>query len=493
MDLLRHSVQQLLREMGPGRNSNTAYDTAWLVRLGDFEPTLSKHALQWLCEHQLPDGSWGARELFYYHDRVICTLAAVNALAKQGKRAQDQAQWQRGLMALENLTRGKTKQLIADPHAIPVGFELIVPTLLTEAEALGVIQNYSQHALGWIHHLRMAKLNKLQGQMISRHVSTAFSAEMAGVDAMRLLDVENLQESNGSIGNSPAATAYFATQIHLGDAAALEYLRSVVVEGGAPDLRPWDIFERAWVMWNLTSALPFDDETMSLCQPHLDYLAAAWQPKQGVSFSVHYLPKDADNTCFVFEILSRFGQQLDLAGVLHYEDEDYFRCYDLETHPSVGVNIHVVSALRQAGLESAHPSVQKALRFLEQTQVGKTIWFDKWHVSPYYATSHTIIACAGYADNLIRNALEWILSTQKPDGSWGYYMPTAEETAYSLQALTLASRHGHSVPSDVLRRGSRWLADHWTMKYPPLWIGKCLYCPEHIVRSAILSAFLLVP
>jgi len=493
MDLLRHSVQQLLREMGPGRNSNTAYDTAWLVRLGDFEPTLSHHALQWLCEHQLPDGSWGTRELFYYHDRVICTLAAVNALAKQGKRAQDQAQWQRGLKALENLTRGKTKQLVADPHALPVGFEMILPTLLAEAESLGVIQNYSQHALGWLHHQRAAKLNKLQGRMISRRVTLAFSTEMAGPDAMRLLDVDDLQESNGSVGNSPAATAYFATQVRPGDVKALEYLRSSVVGGGIPDLSPWDIFERAWVMWNLALALPLDNETLTLCQPHLNYLATAWQPERGVSFSVHYIPKDADNTSFVFDILARFGQPVDLAGVLHYEEEDYFRCYDLEAHPSVGVNIHVVGALRQAGLESTHPSVQKAIRFLLQTQVDRTLWFDKWHVSPYYATSHAIIACAGYADNLIHNSVEWILRTQSPDGSWGHYMSTAEETAYCLQALVTLSQNGYSVPKDVIQRGVVWLADHWMMKPPPLWIGKCLYCPELIVRSAILSALLLAP
>lgn len=493
MDLLRHSVQQLLREMGPGRNSNTAYDTAWLVRLGDFEPSLSNQALRWLCEHQLPDGSWGSRELFYYHDRIICTLAAVNALAKRGKRAQDQAQWQRGLMALENLTRGKTKQLIADPYAIPVGFEMILPTLLAEAESLGVIQNYSEHALGWLRDLRIVKLGKLQGQMISRHVTTAFSAEMAGPDAMRLLDIENLQESNGSVGNSPAATVYFATQIRPGDSKALEYLRSIVVNGGAPDLLPWDIFERTWVMWNLALALPLDDETLILCQPHLDYLATAWQPGRGVSFSVHYIPKDADNTSFVYDTLTRFGQPIDLAGVLHYEEENYFRCYDLEAHPSVGVNIHVVDALRQAGLESTHPSVQKAIRFLQQTQIAETLWFDKWHVSPYYATSHAIIACAGYADHLIRNSVDWIVRTQNSDGSWGHYMPTAEETAYSLQALILLKRKGYSISTDMVRRGTVWLADHWTMQHPPLWIGKCLYYPELIVRAAILSALLLVP
>src|SRR5678815_4884715 len=59
--------------------------------------------------------------------------------------------------------------------------------------------------------------------MISRDVTMAFSAEMAGTDGKNMLDVKNLQESNGSVGVSPSATAYFATYIKRGDAFAAEY------------------------------------------------------------------------------------------------------------------------------------------------------------------------------------------------------------------------------------------------------------------------------
>jgi hypothetical protein len=48
------------------------------------------------------------------------------------------------------------------------------------------------------------------------------------------------------------------------------------------------------------------------------------------------------------------------------------------------------------------------------------------------------------------------------------------------------------VPNDVLKQGALWLADHALPPYPPLWIGKCLYCPELVVQSAILSALALV-
>jgi halimadienyl-diphosphate synthase len=102
------------------------------------------------------------------------------------------------------------------------------------------------------------------------------------------------------------------------------------------------------------------------------------------------------------------------------------------------------------------------------------------------------MVCAGHDDELIDDTVYWILETQNQDGSWGYYMPTAEETAYCLQALIAWKRHGGHVPGDVLKRGTTWLADHTELPYLPLWIGKCLYCPQLVVRSAILSALTLV-
>src|SRR5688500_19239474 len=92
--------------------------------------------------------------------------------------------------------------------------------------------------------------------MISRHVTIAFSAEMAGIDGKHMLDLENLQESNGSVGLSPSATAYFATYIKRGDEASLKYLRSIAKpDGGLPKVAPFDVVEIAWSLWNLSLIL----------------------------------------------------------------------------------------------------------------------------------------------------------------------------------------------------------------------------------------------
>jgi halimadienyl-diphosphate synthase len=57
-----HIINELLQEIGSGCVTSTAYDTAWLVRLGSQAEDLSKPALEWLCENQLSDGSWGLEE-----------------------------------------------------------------------------------------------------------------------------------------------------------------------------------------------------------------------------------------------------------------------------------------------------------------------------------------------------------------------------------------------------------------------------------------------
>jgi halimadienyl-diphosphate synthase len=101
-------IAKLIDEIGPGHMGSTAYDTAWTARLGEIDWNLSSHALAWLAENQLPDGSWGAAAPMYYHDRVLCTLAAMIALSYRGRRGQDKVQIENGRLALERIVSGAT-------------------------------------------------------------------------------------------------------------------------------------------------------------------------------------------------------------------------------------------------------------------------------------------------------------------------------------------------------------------------------------------------
>ncbi len=101
------------------------------------------------------------------------------------------------------------------------------------------------------------------------------------------------------------------------------------------------------------------------------------------------------------------------------------------------------------------------------------------------------MVCGDYAKDLVDDAVYWIKETQNADGSWGYFLPTAEETSYCLQSLVAWRRFGEDVPIDAIERGVSWLSEHTEPPYPPLWIGKGLYSPTHVVRATILSALTL--
>lgn len=489
---MTNPIIDLLGSLGPGKMSSLAYDTAWVALLGDIDQDLSNHALNWIAENQLSDGSWGVECPYYYHDRVISTLAAMIALTKRGKRHHDQRQIERGLAALELVTTGATQGLSADPNGSTVGFEMIAPTLVDEAEKLGIIKRQGERVLGKLSRQRAEKLSLIQGKMINRYLTVAFSAEMAGIDGLHKLDIDNLQEENGSVGNSPSATAYFALRVKPGDPSALNYLHGVIrPDGGAPDLEPFELYEKSWVLWNLSLVPGWDEETLAHFRPHLDHLFKYWKKGVGVGFSGLYSVPDGDDTIITFDLLKRYGYPVDLDAVLSFEEADHFRCYNFEIGISPSVNIHALNALRCAGFPISHQSIQKILKFLKKYYETCEPWVDKWHSSPFYTAAHFIIACTNYDDPLAKPYVDWILSSQNDDGSWGGLKPTAEETAYCLQALGIWNITHRDISESIFRRGLQYLTDNFNKKNLPLWIGKGLYSADNVIRSAILSAMAL--
>jgi halimadienyl-diphosphate synthase len=483
--------QTLLHLANIGHMPSTAYDTAWIARLGDIDYSMSRQALAWISENQLPDGSWGTLEPFCYYDRVICTLAAILALTQHGRRAHDLVQVKKGVAALETISNGAG--LCIDPNSATVGFELIVPTLVCEAESQGILAQQGSHILGRLHDKRIRKLTALRNMKIDRRLTAAFSAEMAGTDMQVLLDIPHLQETNGSVSHSPSATAYYALNVCHADPQALAYLGQVITaDGGAPNVAPFDVFERAWILWNISQSGAISSEVMQLCQPHLDFLEQAWLPGKGIGWAAGYTPKDSDDSGLVWDVLARFGRSVDIETLFTFEEEECFRCFAFESNRSASANIHVLGALRQAGYPSSHPTVQKIARFLKQTQDPAGYWIDKWHASPYYSSAHAVMTCANYLPDLVQNTVQWLSETQKQDGAWGFHQSTAEETAYSLQALCTWELNANGIPKQTLQNGARWLECHQEGPFPALWIGKCLYLPELVVHSAVLSALEMV-
>ncbi len=482
----------LLSKIGHSDMLSTAYDTSWAARLTRIDRSLGLPAIDWLCRNQLPDGSWGAGQSYCYHDRVISTLSAMIALTYHGKRYSDKEMIDKGLRALERITDTATKSLASTQYGATVGFEVIVPTLVAEAESLGIIKQQKERILGRIGEHRAQKLARIKGKMINRQITLAHSAEMAGADGQYMLDVENLQEENGSIACSPSATSYFALQVKEGDQKALDYLYKIRgKDGGVPNVAPFDIFEIVWTLWNL-SMIPGYLNLKNDAQNHIDFLSKTWDQQNGCAFSSEYTVNDSDESSMVFDTLARFGINKQIENVLGYEEKDWFRCFALEQDPSISANLHVLGALQQAGFKRDHPSVKKILLFLRKRSSVGGYWEDKWHISPYYTTAHAIIACAGYANEIVSDAVHWLIDQQKPDGSWGLFGPTPEETAYAMQALWLWDQKVQCISRERLHKGKIWLEDHREHGYNPLWIGKCLYSPKLVIDSAVITALSLV-
>lgn len=69
--------------MEDGEITISAYDTAWVALVEDVHGSGAPQfpsSLDWIAKNQLSDGSWGDKELFSAHDRIMNTLACVIAL-----------------------------------------------------------------------------------------------------------------------------------------------------------------------------------------------------------------------------------------------------------------------------------------------------------------------------------------------------------------------------------------------------------------------------
>jgi hypothetical protein len=136
---------------------------------------------------------------------------------------------------------------------------------------------------------------------------------------------------------------------------------------------------------------------------------------------------------------------------------------------------------------------QKVVKYLRDARVDGDHWVDKWHGSPFYATAHAVFALTASAPDLCTPAFSWFAKSQREDGSWGWFnQGTPEETAYAIQALMLAPAEFRAQIREPLRRAAVYLNETEGEPVIPMWVGKTLYGPTQVVRSAVLSAQILL-
>jgi halimadienyl-diphosphate synthase len=263
-------------------------------------------------------------------------------------------------------------------------------------------------------------------------------------------------------------------------------------------LYPFRTFELTWALNNLAfTGLPITDFAGKNIWEELKGQLGSG----GIGLDPSFGIPDGDITSVTSRLLMMAGYDVDPAILGGFQDKksNIFKTYDFERNISIGTNLHAMEALEM--MAGSYPNRYQVLeeiviRLLDN-RIFSVYWIDKWHISPYYATAHVLVGMLRHDAFLLyicQPTIDWMLHTQRPDGSWGFYdCGTVEETAYVLTALLYYHQHS-PVKLEVLQRAADYLARNHRgpdSEYPELWIGKCLYTPQDIVRSAVLSALIL--
>jgi squalene-hopene/tetraprenyl-beta-curcumene cyclase len=129
--------------------------------------------------------------------------------------------------------------------------------------------------------------------------------------------------------------------------------------------------------------------------------------------------------------------------------------------PTADVSARCISMLAQLGETKDSPRLRTALDYLEREQLADGSWFGRWGVNYIYGTWSAL--CALNAAGLdatspcVRQAADWLLSIQNPDGGWGEACTSykldyrghepapsnASQTAWALLGLMAAGEVGH--------------------------------------------------
>ncbi|WP_052744651.1 prenyltransferase/squalene oxidase repeat-containing protein [Streptomyces odonnellii] len=211
---------------------------------------------------------------------------------------------------------------------------------------------------------------------------------------------------------------------------------------------------------------------------------------------------DADDTAMAVLVTSLASRPQSPHPLDTFHNGSHYDCYLGEDTGSITANAHALQALisyLHHFPEEQHiygPRADKLSDWLISQQQPEGPWPDKWHASPYYATERCVTALVrrGYsrAATAVDTAATWTLDTQRPDGSWGVWNGTAEETAYAVKILLSAGRGTAQRPRDThaLDRAKAYLdavrvPGH---RHPALWHDKTLYAPEAMITAEVLAA-----
>ncbi|KAJ7096213.1 hypothetical protein C8R44DRAFT_813352 [Mycena epipterygia] len=501
---------------GLGNMSPSIYDTAWVSMVSKDGEWLFPAAFQYLLDHQDASGGWESRSDV---DSILNTLSALFSMKRHSRDGSLSERVHRAEMYLS--TRLNSWVVSTTER---VGFEIIVPTILSLLSEQGVDFSFPERPE--LMKLNSAKLTKIRPEMIYGH-RTPLLHSLEGLIGHLDFDRLGHHKRHGSFMASPSSTAAYLMHASVWDDECEAYLKEVLSQyeiygsGSVPCAWPTTFFELAWIVCTL------QDGGFQLNNLHAASVAKigvlleeGLEAGNGVlGFSLD-VGEDADDSAKVLSALSHLGLRKSVEPLRKtFELNGHFQCYPYERNPSMTVHCNILSALLDAGanggdFKAVHEPVLKAVRFISEAWwTTNSEIVDKWHDSPYYVL--LLIAqslskfmllfneghFADFPELLVQTKtpvalfqiLVRILQGQGSDGSWG----SCEETAYALLALTkLATLPFVSVMHDTIQQallsGRDFLlltsGDGDTGDRACLWIDKINYRIPPVSYSYVLAA-----
>ncbi|XP_062226694.1 ent-kaur-16-ene synthase, chloroplastic-like isoform X1 [Phragmites australis] len=206
------------------------YDTAWVAMValqGSPHVPRFPQCVEWILQHQEEDGSWGRRDQFdssVSKDVLSSTLACVLAL---GRWNVGREHIMRGLHFI-----GRNLSIVMDDQIVaPIGFNITFPGMLSSAIEMGLEVPILQTDIDRILRLQEMELTRDTGiSSYGRKAYLAYVTEGLG-NKQDWSEVMKFQRKNGSLFNSPSATA--AALLHNHDTKALQYIDFLIDKFGS--------------------------------------------------------------------------------------------------------------------------------------------------------------------------------------------------------------------------------------------------------------------
>ncbi len=452
----------------------SVYDTAWVALVEESGRPLFPECVDWIMKNQRKDGGFGVSPDVYIFDSLLSTASAVLVLHKYGKPKE--------LDKAINFISKNLDRLAEVEYEQSVGFEVLFIKLLETIVELGYQIDLAHPVISSYKQMREAKLAALPKQYIfSKTTSLLHSIE--GIGKLTKTEYESLlslQSSNGSMLNSPSATAFL--YMRTGQTKLLKYLNKVIDTTGGymPVNFPLDNFSGLWVL-NMLDRVGLLARFETRVRSILDNIYKYWDDQKGISWSKEIDLPDLDDTAVAYRLLKKYKYAVDADALKEFFHKGNISCFKGELHGGVSHNANLLITLDSIKKrdEVLDAMKQAAIDFITKKQKKKGYWSDKWHLSNIYATTNSITAMRKHNQESCQRGINWLVNSRKA-GRWG----TLEEDGYALICLNenrdLLNRGEYQQIIKEYRAATTFAE---TNGADSLWIDKVLYTDYFITHT----------